>query len=264
MNKQRSENKILGGGEPNLRSKFGAKEFYFYFFVYLLIIFVLLPHTASALTNDVDLTWDANSQAPASYKGKLLPTQNSTVNISALPFVYWPGTKTLIANNNLIFNWYIDDKFSAGNSGADKSNLILVVNNYAGGSKLIRLEIKTSDGAVSISKIIEIPIARPQVFIHLADPETGLPFGPALKNFTIGPIDLNFTAQNYFFNVTPNNLRWRWFIGGKEVESDTEKPWLASLNLTNIDLLSTQIQTIVKNPSNELETAGAIINLEIK
>jgi len=234
------------------------------YFVCLLIIYISLPHTVSALTNDVDLTWDANSQAPASYKGKLLPTQNSTVNISALPFVYWPGTKTLIANNNLIFNWYIDDKFSAGNSGAGKSNLIFTVNNYAGGSKLVRLEIKSSDGAVSISKIIEIPIARPQVFIYLADSKTGLPFGPALKNLTVGPIDLNFVAQNYFFNAPPKDLKWQWLVDGKEIESGGERPWLASLNLTNIGPLFTQIQTIVKNSSNELETAQATINLEVK
>lgn len=263
MNNRNSKNKILGGGEPNLRSKFGAKKFYFYYFCCLLII-LLSPSIASALTSDVDLTWSANSQAPASYKGKLLPTQNSTVNISALPFVYWPGTKTLIANNNLIFNWYIDDKFSAGNSGLGKSNITIVINDYAGGSKSVRLEIKSSDGAVSISKIIEIPIARPQVFIYLADSETGLPFGPALKNLIIGPISLNFVAQNYFFNTTPDNLRWQWLVDGKEVNSASKKPWLASLNLTNMGPLFAQIQTIVKNSSNELEMAQATINLEVK
>ncbi|MBU2082383.1 hypothetical protein KKH14_03110 [Patescibacteria group bacterium] len=230
----------------------------------LSLVISCLPHAALALTNDVDLTWDANSQAPASYKGKLLPTQNSTINISALPFIYWPGSRTLIANNNLIFNWHIDDKFSAGNSGAGKSNLIFTVNNYAGGRKLIRLEIKTSDGAVSISKNIEIPIARPQVFIHLADSKTGFPYGAALKNLTVSPISLNFVAQNYFFNTTPNNLRWQWLVDGKEVGSGSERPWLASLNLINRGPLLAQIQTIVKNSSNELETAQSTINLEVK
>ncbi|MFH1990526.1 MAG: hypothetical protein ABIJ19_01590 [Patescibacteria group bacterium] len=236
----------------------------------LIKIFILslaigcLPNAALALTNAIDLTWDANSQAPASYKGKLLPTQNSTVNISALPFIYWPGSKTLIANNNLIFNWHIDDKFSAGNSGAGKSNLIFTVNNYAGGRKLIRLEIKSSDGAVSVSKIIEIPIARPQVFVHLADSKTGFPYGGALKNLTVSPTDLNFVAQNYFFNTTPNNLRGQWLVDGKEVGGGSERPWLASLNLTNMGPLLAQIQVIVKNSSNELETAQSTINLEVK
>ncbi|MDO8443733.1 MAG: hypothetical protein Q7S78_02000 [Candidatus Azambacteria bacterium] len=218
----------------------------------------------SVTVSDFDLTWDANSQAPALYKGKLLPTQKSVLNISALPFVYSPGTKTQLTNSNLIYNWYVDDKFSAGSSGAGKSNLILTVNDYAGASKNIRLEIKTSDGAVSISKSVEIPIVGPQVFIHLTDSKTGFPYGVALKNLTVGPISLNFTAQNYFFNATPDNLRWQWLIGDKEVDSGSEKPWLASLNLANIGPLFTQIQAIVKSSTNELETAGATINLEVK
>src|SRR3989344_2689738 len=44
--------------------------------------------------SDFDLTWSASSQAPASYKGKILPTKNSAVKIMALPMVYRPGTKT--------------------------------------------------------------------------------------------------------------------------------------------------------------------------
>ncbi len=34
MKMQNSKNKILGGGEPNLLRKFGAKEFYFCYFAF--------------------------------------------------------------------------------------------------------------------------------------------------------------------------------------------------------------------------------------
>ena len=40
--KRNDKNKILGGGEPNLRSKFGAKGFYFYHFVLALAIAFLI------------------------------------------------------------------------------------------------------------------------------------------------------------------------------------------------------------------------------
>lgn len=223
-----------------------------------------LSDSISLTVGDFDITWSANSQAPASYKGKLLPTQNSTVNISAMPFIYQPGAKTQLASGNLIYNWYVDDKFSAGKSGIGKSNMVLIVNDYAGVSKSIRLEIKTFDGVVSIGKGIEIPIARPQVFVRLTDSKTGFPHGAALKNLTVAPISLNFIAQNYFFNAVPDNLRWQWLIDGKEVVSNNEKPWAASLNLANIGPLFTRIQMIVKNSANELETAQAIINLEVK
>lgn len=223
-----------------------------------------LSDSIAITVSDFDITWSASSQAPASYKGKLLPTQNSTVNVSVFPFVYWPGTKTQLTNSNLIYNWYVDDKFSAGKSGIGKSDMVLAVNDYAGGSKSIRLEIKTSDGAVSISNGVEIPIARPQVFVRLADSKTGFPYGVALKNLTVAPISLNFMAQNYFFNTTPDNLRWQWMIDDKEVESGGGKPWVASLSLANVGPMFAQIKTTVKNSSNELETAQSTINLQVK
>jgi len=224
-----------------------------------------LSDSISLTVSDFDLTWSASSQAPASYKGKLLPTQNSIIGLSALPFIYRPGTKTLINNNNLIFNWRLDDKFSAGNSGINKSDFIFRVNDFAGVSKSVRLEIKTPDNAVSLSKSVAIPIIRPQTLIYFVAPKTAFPYGAALKNLTSISSNFNFIAQNYFFNALPKDLKWQWFINNKEVASGGEKPWLASLNLSNISRpFSTQVQVLVKNPTNDLETAQSTINLEVK
>ncbi len=224
-----------------------------------------LSDSISLTVSDFDLTWNASSQAPASYKGKLLPTQNSIVGISTLSSIYWPGTKTLVNGNNLIFNWTVDDKFSAGNSGTGKSDFVFKVNDYAGADKSVRLEIKTSDNAVSISKSATIPIIRPQTLLYFADPKTNFPNSAALKNETIKPADLNFVAQNYFFNALPKDLKWQWFINNEEATGESEKPWLASLNLDSISrLFSAQIQVSAKNPANDLETAQSTINLEVK
>ncbi len=239
--------------------------------VYKVSMGILMPNgdtlsdSISLTASDFNLAWSASSQAPASYRGKLLPTQNSTVSVSALPFIYRPGTKTLVNNNNLIFNWRVDDKFSANKSGVNKPDFLLTVRDFAGADKSIRLEIKTLDGAISLSKITAIPIVRPQTLIYFADPKTNLPYGIALKNLITKPTNLNFIAQNYFFNAQSNDLKWQWFINNKEVASEGERPWLASLNLSNISqLFSAQVQVLAKNPANDLETAQSTINLEVK
>ncbi len=239
--------------------------------VYKVSVSILMPSgdnlsdSISLTVSDFDLTWNTSSQAPASYKGKLLPTQNSTVGLSALSFIYWPGTKTLINNNNLIFNLRVDDKLSAGNSGTGKSDFLFKVNDFAGTDKSIRLEIKTPDNTVSLSKSVTIPIVRPQTLIYFADAKTNLPYGSALKNLIIKPINLNFIVQNYFFNAPSKDLKWQWFINNQEVTDKDEKPWLASLNLSNINQpFSAQVQVSAKNPANDLETAQSTINLEVK
>jgi len=224
-----------------------------------------LSASISFTVSDFDLTWGASSQAPASYKGKLLPTQNSTISVSALPFIYRPATKMLIGADNLIFNWTVDNKFSADKSGVGRTDLILRINDFAGAGKSLRLEIKTPDGNVSLAKITAIPVVRPQTLIYLADAKTSLPYGSALINLTSKPANLNFIAQNYFFNAPPKNLKWQWFVDNNEVVAKGGNPWLASLNLSEASqFLYTQIQVSAKNPANDLEMARSTINLRVQ
>ena len=216
--------------------------------------------------SDFDLTWSASSRAPVSYKGKILPTKNSAVKIMALPMVYWPGTKTLIGGNDLIFNWTVDDKFQSAKSGAGKSILAFTIPDFVGVTKSVLLNIKTLDGAASLNKSVEIPVVRPQTILRWVDPKTEAPYGGALKNLSVKPpIALNFIAQNYFFNAPPDGLRWQWFVNGEEAAAAGAKPWLASLNFPDIKTaFSIQIKAEAKNPDSDLETAQSIVNINIK
>lgn len=225
-----------------------------------------LSDTINLTASDVDLTWIANSRAPIFYRAKLMPTQNSLVTISALPFIYRPGTKNLINSSNLIYNWKINNKMDVENSGVNKSSYFLRVNNFPGNSYLILLEVKTEDNVVSLSKDILIPVARPQVLLRFSDPKTNLPFGATLKNLTVKPTNFSFIAEAYFFTAPAKTLKWQWFINNTEVSGGNEKPWLATLNLSNnfLGQLSTQIKVTTQNPNNALENAESTTNLEIK
>ncbi|MDO8574691.1 MAG: hypothetical protein Q7R61_00190 [bacterium] len=226
----------------------------------------ILSDAINLTVSDVDLTWIANSQAPVFYKAKLMPTQNSLVTISALPFIYRPGTKNQISSNNLIYNWIKDDKVDSEKSGVNKFSYVFRVNNFFGNSHLVRLEVKTEDGAVSLGKDVSIPVARPQVLLYFADLKTNLPYGAALKNLTTKSTSLNFIAQTYFFTAPAKNLKWQWFVNNTEVGGENEKPWLATLNLANgfLGQLSAQIKVTAQNTNNELESAQSITNLEVR
>ena len=225
-----------------------------------------LSDTVNFTVSDVDLTWITNSQAPIFYRAKLIPTQNSLVTISALPFIYRPGTKNLMASNNLIYNWKIDGKMDSEKSGINRPSYAFRADNFSGNSYDMRLEIKTADGAVSLSKYTTIPVVKPRVLMHFSDPKTNLPYGTALKNLTTGAVNLNFIAETYFFTAPAKNLKWLWFINNAEVGGVNKKPWLATLNLANdfLGQLSAQIKVTAQNPGNELEIAQSITNLEIR
>ncbi len=218
-----------------------------------------------ALTvGDFDLTWNADSQAPASYRGKILPTRNSSVIISAFPRIYAPGTKNLIAGGDLTYNWNIDDKFIADKSGAGKSSISVKIDAAAGGDKSVRLEIKTADNSVSAIKNISIPVARPQTFIYFRDPETNFPYGSALKNLRVQPQPFDFIARNYFFNAFDKNLKWQWSVNGNEVGGGNN-PWLASIDLSSFGrYFAVQIQATVQNPANADESTQSTLNIQLQ
>lgn len=238
------------------------------FILQLVIIIIGFTGTVNAQTtvNDIDLTWTSNSKSPVFYRAKSLPTQNSIVTISALPFIYRPGTKSLINSRNLMYNWRINDKLDFEQSGKNKFSYILNVSNFFGSLHSIRLEVKTEDGSVSFEKEIQIPTVKPQIWLYFSDPKTNQPFGYALKNLIAKSANFNFVAQTYFFTIPVKNLKWQWFINNTEVTSTDEKPWLATLNLANnfSGSISTQIQVMAKNPDDELENSRSITNLEIK
>ena len=229
----------------------------------------ILSDAVILTVSDVDLTWIANSQAPAGYRGKIFPTKNSTITVSALPFIYRPGSKTFISSGGLTFNWFINDKLESNKSGAGKFDLSFQVDGFPGSDIEIRLEILTNDKTISLNKFITIPVVRPQTFIYLADNKTGLSYGKALKNLVVkSTIDksFDFTAENYFFNFPKNRLNWNWLVDNKEIAGGGDKPWSAVLNVpSGVTLpLFFQIRTVAKNPQDDLESAGSTADLEIR
>lgn len=258
--------------------KLKIKNFILYFiFTICFLIFTIpalaqfeLPTTRNIKQNntvsDIDLTWTTNSKSPVFYRAKSLPTQNSIVTISALPFIYRPGTKSLISSRNLIYNWRINDKIDFTQSGKNKFSYILNIPSFFGNLPSVRLEVKTEDGSVSFEKEMQIPIIKPQIWLYFSDSKTNQPFGYALKNLTAKSEKFKFLAQVYFFTIPIKNLKWQWFINNTEVTGIDEKPWLATLNLADnfYRPISTQIQVTAKNPDNELENSQSITNLEIR
>ena len=223
---------------------------------------------AVALTvSDVNLTWNSDNNVPAGYRGKILPAQNSTVAVSALVSIYRPGTKNFINYSELIYGWRINDKLVSEQSGVNKPEFTFRTDSSAGNRKSVRLEIKTTDGSVSLNKSVEVPLVSPRLLVYLSDPDTNKPYGAALKNLLISQLkSINFVTQAYFFNIPDSGLEWKWLMDDNEVSGTTKTPWFSVFNIPdNIRLpFFTKIRVSAKNPANELELSSSNVNLEIR
>jgi hypothetical protein len=226
-----------------------------------------LSDSVSVTVSDIDLTWNSNNEAPVGYSAKIFPTQDSVVSISAFSSIYNPGTKTLLGSNGLIYNWYVNDKFSVNLSGLGKQDFGFIIGDPAGGNTSIQLDVKNESGVIALTKSITIPISRPQILVYLADSKTSIPIGAAIKNIVINTAKLlNFTAQSYFFNTPNNQLKLNWIINNQIVSGRTNSPWLASFDVPAniVRPFNALIQVTAQNPNKLSEIDTVNINFQMQ
>lgn len=107
IKKQNNKNKILGGGKPNLRSKFWVKEFYFYCFVFLLVAYFLLLTTPILAQVKLETGLPGHSTVPTetalpSYINYLFIFGLSLITILALGKMIVGGISYILAAGNVV------------------------------------------------------------------------------------------------------------------------------------------------------------------
>ena len=111
-----------------------------------------LTYTASASVpiSDIDLIMRADTYTPNGYRGASLPTPGSILGVYAVPYLYSGGAK--ISVQNLIYEWFLDDKKMSGLSGQGKNKIILELPNLGSGEYEIKLKASSISGSVVMEK----------------------------------------------------------------------------------------------------------------
>ncbi len=210
----------------------------------------------SNLTNpnfDFLISWKAINYVPADYKGKILPSKNSTIQIS---FDVLDSGKFINISKQQV-EWYLNDNLIKSGVGlksitftaSTNSNVIeILIPNYT----------DSKYSAAQINTIITIPIASPEIVIKAPYPN---------KNITIG--DNLFQVLPYFFNInTLNQLKVDWEVDGVKNSGTADRQDILNLTTTSQGQAATGtnvgIKAFVQNLTNQFEFAQNYINLNIK
>lgn len=178
---------------------------------------------------DLALTWFAETYVPRWYKGKALPTQNSIVNIVAVPQMSI-GTIAL-KTQDLIFNWSVDDTVNA-QSGIGKNVLRLRVSDLPENTHHIRVKVRDPQGRIAKDGEIFIVSGKPRAVLYAVSPLGGVESRSApltlLQNIR-GTFD--FIVEPYFFpDRSRYSFAYTWSVAGGAARGTPEKPFLLSLN----------------------------------
>ena len=207
---------------------------------------------------DVTLTWSANTYLPPGYLGKALPIKHSSVEVVANINKPTPPVA------ELDFRWFLDDKVKKYASGLGQAVFRFVVTKPSGSEHEIRLEIRTADGTLLLTKYLFIRIASPQIVIYQTNPHLqALTHQAQIKSNQ----ELKLAAQPYFFNIAhPKELDYDWnFAGQKAIQISPENPNLLSLKIGQVNQeITEKLKLKVVNEFNPRERDSLDLELIIQ
>lgn len=184
-------------------------------FIALAIIFVPLYSSGQTRAQGI-ITWSANSYAPSTFIGKILPSSGSELKASLM--IVKSGEVMDISKSQI--NWFVDGELHK--SGVGLRSIYITAPTKNG---LLRIRAQAEDvNGLSISKTIEIPLVTPEAIIS--------------KNFsgnTFSNPKIAIKAKPFFFNSKEDSLSYTWKINQEEPVISNENNLLISLgdNLEN-------------------------------
>lgn len=191
-----------------------------------------LSDSMNFTVSDIDLTWQAKTQAPVDFFGKLLPSQNSTIVVSANPQFFSQGSTGLINPRNLVYNWSRGGALDSANSGLGRSTFIFKTSNDAGENEEIHLEILGQSRTLTADTLI--PVVSPEIVLNAKNKEANSYLASTQALFLQTSDQVEIDAKPYFFANPLNQIQWQWFSDNIEIQNSKNESTI-SLNLKDIN-----------------------------
>lgn len=175
---------------------------------------------------ELDLLWQANTHTPPFYRGKALPTEGSSIIITALPQGWGP-------TGSLIYEWKRNFKNLPGLSGVGKNSISFSFTDISN-EENIGIKVSTSKGEVLAEKLMTIKIREPEIVLYEESPLEGTLSQKALslvRKIQLSQPEIVIRAEPYFFlKPTINSLSYEWTMN-KEPLNTLSKPNTVGLNI---------------------------------
>ncbi len=208
---------------------------------------------------DLSLTWFAETFIPRWYQGKALPSQNSVVNIVAIPeFV----VNRTISPENLIYRWSLDDEDNVLN-GPGERVFRIKISDLPKTSHRIRVEVEDFQGTIRKERGLLLTSFTPRLGIYSYSPLGGIEPRISLTSFSVftrGLLDL--TIEPFFFPVgARRDLAFRWVVNGVSINGEPENPHILTLDTEDRAAGEIQISATADDKDYLIPSASRLMRL---
>ena len=205
---------------------------------------------------DLDILWEANTYVPPFYKGKALPSSQSSVRV--IPFPSFVGKDGYYNSKDLVYKWKAGYFGSADDSGYGK-NTFIYKTGYTYNSDIIESTVSTLNSGLSINKKISIYVSEPKILFYENKPLNGVRFenniGDTLRFSTT---ELTIRSAPYFFAIpglNNNSASFVWKMDGRQLEIDPDNKMEFTFRKPEQGEGRFQLSLAVNNKGYDLQTA---------
>lgn len=208
---------------------------------------VVSAQTTPAGNYSAIITWRANNYFPSNFTGKALPTNGTTVSLSAILL----DNQKIQDLSNLPILWYVDGNFLNGGIGDYQTSFHIT--KTAGDSNTVNVQIGAANQTISGS--VNIPVTSYRAVVNVPYPTNTVPQN-SVANLEIIP---------YFFNVKSfSDFLFSWNINNLQNVTSTTQNTL-SLNIGQVGPAESAVgvNVSVQNTANQFEFAYGKTNLYV-
>lgn len=214
--------------------------------------------------SNLALGWVAHTWVPKWYQGKALPTQDSIIDVVAIPTIILNGK--MIPASELLYRWTLDGQENVL-SGIGAQTLRFRASDLPKSLHNIRVIITDINGRIKKEGKIFIAPTSPAASLYLLTPLGGIEPRNALSQYEIntrGTFD--FQAEPFFFPVfSKTDLGFGWFLGQTLVSGSPENPHNLTIDTEKQPAGEIPISVTITNKNNkQLPSASGFVNLVFK
>ncbi len=216
---------------------------------------------------DITVLWESfGSTTPPFYKGKALPTTESTVKTVTVGNFY-DGQGKIAQPKDLVYTWRKNGRARdlAIHSGRGKNSAYLITD-FVRKNHNVSVAISTPTKTSSTQSSTFISTSKPLIRFYENNPDQGTIFEKALLNPAItNSSQYTVHTEPYFFSGTKQGLSYDWRINGSSANNGPfDNPLSLTIEPSDETTSNNLIRLDVKKDGNFFQSTSASLPLTIQ
>lgn len=175
---------------------------------------------------EIDLLWEVkDSYVPPFYKGKALPSSESTIHIVAFPNIK-NASGAKLKSSDFVFNWKRNFNSDQPSSGYGKDSFDFT-HSYLNKDETISLIVSGVSVPTGASSQLTLQPGNPKILFYQQHPLYGIEYQKELGQvFTMNTDETTLVAEPYFFSpkkVLVSDVTFKWSVNGASISNQSPK-----------------------------------------